>query len=121
MQVVKTSVPVQALFCTATVKDARRPGATRAGRFQLKPHRHREMGADGVYYFFVGFNPDTGAGGYVITLRSHVVEGAYPRVRHTIVHPSWTAIYNLAMDSGATESYIAPMQHPQGGETHRHT
>jgi len=32
------------------------------------------------------------------------------------VHPSWTAIYNLAMDSGAIESYIAPMQHPQGGE-----
>ena len=120
MQIVKTDVPVQVLLVAARHKDRAR-ATTRTARVRINPDQHREMGPDGVYYIFVAHDPETGEGGYCIVLRAHVLAEAYPRVGDIVVAPPWTAIYNLAMDAGAIETRIAPMQHPQGGETHRHT
>ena len=117
MQIVKIDVPVQTLFTSSVIRDSRRSNASasRPGRFTLHPHRHREMGVDGVYYFFVGYDADAREGGFCIVLRAHVLEEAFPRVRHARIKISWVSVYNLAMDSGAIESRIAPMHPPHRG------
>ena len=115
MKVVKISVPVQALFVSPTVRDTRMARGVRTGRFYIPQHHHARLAPDGVYMFYVAYDPESGEGGYSITLRAEEVERLCPVLQHGgNASPPWTDVLQFALDNGAACECI-PARVPAGG------
>ncbi len=71
------------------------------------------MSPDGVYMFNVAYDPETGEGGYSVTLRAEEVECLCPALQHGgNASPPWTDVLQFALDSGAVCEYIPPITGP---------
>ena len=121
MKVVRLYVPVRVMSISPTVRDTRMARGVRTARFFIPHHRHVRMSPDGVYVFNVAYDPETGEGGYSVTLRAEDVECLCPTLqRGGNASPPWTDVLQFALDSGAVCEYI-PARAMATGEDVCHT
>ena len=115
MKVVRFYVPVRVMSVSPTVRDTRMARGVRPGRFFIPQHHHARIAPDGVYVFNVTYDPETGEGGYAVTLRAEDVERLCPALQHGgNASPPWADVLQFALDSGAVCEYI-PARVPAGG------